>query len=306
MPRLRAAGVQTDAGVEGPARRSPVAGAWDCHVHLFGPASTYPFAKARAYTPPDARPEDLERMVSALGVERFVLVQPSPYGGDNRRLLDALRIFGEHARGVVALPTAPFGLQRLQEWHALGVRGIRINLASGGSGPGELEQALPIAADAAREVGWHVELHVAAGALSRLRFLIRHCSVPVVLDHFGRVRAGTRHERADLDVLLRLLDGGDVWIKLSASYRLADQGGAGPADVARVARALVGANPERLVWGSDWPHTGPHAGAAEPGAGILAFRRIDPATQLDLLHQFAPDTATRTRILCTNPEVIYQ
>ena len=128
--------------------------------------------------------------------------------------------------------------------------------------------------------------------------------MPVVLDHFGKVRAGTRHEPGDLDVLKRLLGSGDAWIKLSGSYRLADHG-AGLADVGRVAHALVRANPERLLWGSDWPHTGLHGREARPGAGILPFRKVDPAAQLDLLRQLVPDKGTRARILRNNPQVIY-
>lgn len=305
MSRSRGAGAATHADAEGPARRSPIVGAWDCHVHVFGPESTYPFAKARPYTPPDALPGDLERMVSALGVERFVLVQPSPYGGDNFRLLDGLRRFGERARGVVVLPPNAPDLGLLREWHTLGVRGVRINLASGDAlGPRRLQQAFGLALDAASEVGWHIELHVDGSSLSLLPSLVERSTVPFVLDHFGKVRAGTRHEPSDLDVLERLLDSGDVWVKLSGSYRLADQG-AGPADVARVAHALVRANPERLVWGSDWPHTGLHGHEARPGAGILPFRKVDPAAQLDLLRLFVPDDATRAQILRDNPQVIY-
>jgi len=115
MPPSRAAGAQVTGDVEGVARQSRIAGAWDCHVHVFGPASAYPFSAARAYTPPNALPEDLERMVSALGVERFVLVQPSPYGSDNSRLLDALRTFGSRARGVVVLPPKAPGSGLLRE-----------------------------------------------------------------------------------------------------------------------------------------------------------------------------------------------
>jgi predicted TIM-barrel fold metal-dependent hydrolase len=309
MPPSQAAGAQT--GPEGlapvgPARQSEIAGAWDCHVHVFGPASAYPFAEARAYTPPDALPDDLERMVTALRFDRFVLVQPSPYGFDNRRLLDALQTFGGRARGVVVLPPAARDLRLLRQWHALGVRGIRINLASGGAlGPERLTEAFASAVRAAAEVGWHIELHVTGAALPWLPSLVEHSPVAVVLDHFGRIRAGTRHERDDLDRLERLLEGGRTWIKLSAPYRLTDQG-ASRADIARIGRALIRANPARLVWGSDWPHTASHPGAAKPRNGILPFRNIDPAAQLGLLHELVPDTRTRRAILHDNPEMIYQ
>lgn len=280
------------------------AGAWDCHVHVFGPAAAYPFARDRTYTPPDALPGDLERMHSALGVERFVLVQPSPYGANNRRLLDALRALGARARGIVDLPsgTPDFGL--LRAWGALGVRGIRINLASGGpAGPERLGEALRHAAPTAETLGWQVELHVAGAVLALLPSLIGDVPVPVVLDHFGRARAGTRHEQTDLDLLARLLGGGRVWIKLSAPYRLLEQG-AGPADAARLAGALVRANPERLVWGSDWPHTGRRTDASHRHA-ILPFRAIAPGAELDRLRKLVPDEAVRARILCDNPKLLY-
>lgn len=185
-------------------------------------------------------------------------MQPSPYGCDNRRLLDALRTFGESAGGVVALPPDAPDLGLLREWHAPGVRGVRVNLASGGALRRKaLARVFSFAADVAREVAWHVELHVDGADLSLLPSLVDHAQVPVVLDHFGKVRAATRHEQADLEVLERLVNSGRAWIKLSASYRLADQGRGRL--MSRVSRALVRANPERLAWGSDWPHRTPRS-----------------------------------------------
>lgn len=299
--RVRALDVRTAAS-----RPQVPAGAWDCHVHVFGPACAYPFAETRAYTPPDALPGDLERMAETLGIARFVLVQPSPYGYDNRRLLDALGRFGERGRGVVALPPGAPDLGLLRDWHALGVRGIRINLASGGAqSPERLAGTFASAVRAAEEVGWHVELHVDGAALAWLPCQVEHCPVAVVLDHFGRIRAGTRQERDDLDTLERLLDGGRTWIKLSAPYRLADQG-ARPTDVARVARALVEGHAARLLWGSDWPHTGPHARTAMPAEGLVPFRSVDPAARLGLLHEVVTDARARSLILRDNPEALYR
>jgi predicted TIM-barrel fold metal-dependent hydrolase len=308
MPPSKTAGTRTSTGPEGlapvePARHSRIAGGWDCHVHVFGPAAAYPFAAARAYTPPDALPGDLERMVTALGLDRFVLVQPSPYGFDNRRLLDALEAFGERARGVVVLPSGTSDLGLLREWHAQGVRGIRINLSSSALGPERLTEAFASAARAAAKLGWHIELHVAGAALPWLPAVVEHSPVAVVLDHFGRIRAGTRHERDDLNALERLLDRGGTWIKLSAPYRLADQG-ASRADIGRIARVLIRANPARLVWGSDWPHTGPHPHIAKHA--IVPFRSIGSAAQLGLLHELVPDARTLNLILRDNPEVVYR
>ena len=302
MPTNRAAA--SDPSTAPPGLDVP-AGAWDCHVHVFGPRSAFPLDANRPYTPLDALPADLERIVATLGIARFVLVQPGPYGCDNRRLLEALSAFGDRARGVVVLPPGAPDVGLLREWHALGVRGIWINLASGGAGPERLAEAFASAVGAGAQVAWHIELHVEGAALALLPPLIEQAPVPVVLDHFGRIRAGTPHEAADLRALEGLLARGRTWIKLSAPYRLADHG-AGPADVTRVARALVNANPERLVWGSDWPHTGQHAGTARSADAILPFRAIDPHAQLDLLRELVPSDAVRARILGVNPQAIYQ
>lgn len=285
-----------------PPRRALPPGVWDCHVHVFGPTAAYPLADVRAYTPAEALPADLVRTMDTLGIGRFVLVQPSPYNDDHSRLLDALVETGERARGVAAASAAARRMEELRSWRALGVRGLRINQSSGGSA--RIGEAFGAAARSALALGWHIELHLDADVLALIEPLLRGTAIPIVLDHMGRIRAGTAHEREDLDRLKRLLDGGRTWIKLSAPYRLVEQG-ATLQDVGRIVADLVRANPERLVWGSDWPHTPPHPTEADLSGVVLPFRPVDSGELLDLIFERISDPTARARIQRENPRVLY-
>ncbi len=279
-------------------------GACDCHIHVFGPARRYPFADARSYTPLDATPDDAARMLRTLGLSRVVLVQPSPYGADNRRLLNAIAELKTAVRGIVALDgtTAAADLVAMAE---AGVRGVRVNQASSPTmgGAEAIRRVREIAVRAA-EVDWHVELHVRADVLPGLAGILETLPVAVVLDHMGNLPVASAAADPGLEALLWMLDTGRCWVKLSGAYRLPgaadDMGRAG-----RLVRTLVAHNPERLIWGSDWPHTPPHDG---PGARSLAprsFRAIDTGTLLDLLAEWVPDETPRLRILVDNPAALY-
>lgn len=273
-----------------PPRLSVPPGACDCHAHVFGPAGRYRYATERDYTPPDAPLERYRRLLATLGVERAVLVQPSVYGTDNTAVLDALAATGERFRGVAVLPpdTPERELERL---HAAGVRGVRINLVTRGGGV-PLDDLERMAARIA-PLGWHVQLFVTLGTLAdaapRLAALPR---APVV-DHMGAVPAGTSLQHPGFQALLRLAGEGRCWVKLSGAYRLSAED-VPYADVVPYAQALVAANPERMVWGSDWPHP------------ILHDKPMpDDGALVDLLADWAPDEAVRRRILVDNPAELY-
>ena len=280
------------------------AGAWDCHTHVFGPATAYPYAKGRSYTPPDALPEDAVAVMETLGIERFVLVQPSPYRADNRRLLDALDELGGRARGVVALEGSRPAADELRAWRGRGVRALRINQASGGAGARSPLEVIEEEARLAQALGWHVELHIEPQILPALASLTGRLGVDLVLDHFGKLQITDEGPPALQDELLRALDTGRVWITLSGAYRVAppEQYRRG---LARLVHTLVRANPERLIWASDWPHTPPHGKDADRSGQVQPFRPIDPASLLDLLFEWVPDPDLQARILCHNPAKLY-
>lgn len=283
---------------------TPPAGACDCHTHVFGPVERYPFAPSRAYVPMDALPGDARTMMDRLGLDRIVFVQPSPYGPDNRCMLDAMAEFGPAARGVAVIdestPDAELG--RL---HEAGVRGVRLNIATSGDDTGE-----PLGARCealARRVaghGWHLQLFIAPDALVELEPTLKTLPVPCVIDHMGLLPPAGFRDHSGFRALTRLLDTGNCWVKLSGAYRVADSD-TDFAPAAPLAQALVAARPDRLVWGSDWPHTPHHKGAPDPSDERKPYRGIDTGRLLDLLADWAPDDAVRNRILVENPARLY-
>jgi len=263
-------------------------GTCDSHFHLFGDPARYPLDPRRNYTPSPVTLEDYRGVMKACGTARAVFVQPSVYGNDNRLLLDTLREGGPAFRGV-AVPRADVGAAELATLHALGVRGIRLNLVN----PQMLgiEEALAIAARM-RDRCWHLQVHVALqapGSDALLERIAALSEVPVVVDHMGRPVPGAPVPA----VLLRLLATGRVWVKLSAPYRIGRTGKAPWPDVLPVVRSLVETNAERLVWGSDWPHSELFA---------------DPPNDADLvavLPDWLPDEALRRRVCVDNPARLY-
>lgn len=277
--------------------------ACDCHTHVFGPAERYPFDPARTYTPGDAALADLKALHAVLGLDRVVIVHPSPYGTDNRCTLDAIRSLGDTARGVAVIDDV-VDEAALRAMHEAGVRGVRVNLET--YGQTDPESALARIRAASRKVaplGWHVQVYTRLDLLTAIADDIAGLPTLLVIDHFGRSSAAAGPSQAGFDRLLRLLDGGKVYLKLSASYRVTER--ADHADVRPLARALIAANPERVVWGTDWPHPGAAAGRARRPKVIEPFRPIDDGAALNRLADWAGDEATLARILVENPARLY-
>ena len=262
-------------------------GACDCHVHVFGPPERYPFSSERKYTPPQASIDELLHLQRALGFDRVVIVQASPYGSDNRCMLDALHALGPGVRGVAVIDENT----SLIPMHGVGVRGVRVNLqTSGERDPALARRLIERAARRVAPLGWHLQVWTDAAMLAALRDYLAELPVPLVVDHFGLAKS-----TAAAAPLFSLLSRGNTWIKLSAPHRV---GG----DVDAVARAFIAERPDRLVWGTDWPHPG--MGPRTPET-IQPFDAIDDAAALDRLRRWCGDERTLQRILVDNPAELY-
>lgn len=263
-------------------------GATDCHFHIFGPESRYPYVPVRRFTPPDTPVATYEHVCRQLGIQRAVLVQPSGYGFDNSRALDAAREMTLDTRLVVVLPLdAPDS-----EWrrhHEAGARGLRmIATQPGGLGLDGLERAAARMA----ELGWHIQLLVNPEQLLEAEARLAKLACPVVIDHMAHVPATAGTQQAPFQAILRLLETGNTWVKLSAAYHLSKE----PPpyhDLLPFAQALVAARPDRLVWASDWPHI------------TMSNMKLDSTALFDLLLDWVPDAATRAQILARNPAALY-
>jgi predicted TIM-barrel fold metal-dependent hydrolase len=270
-------------------------GACDCHAHVFGPGETFPYAAERSYTPPDAPLADYLRMLDTLGFARGVLVQGSAHGRDNSAMLDALARHPERLRGV-AVADAATPRDTLRRWHGAGVRGLRFNhFFRGGrlhyGGGVTLEAARELAGTMA-ELGWHLQLWIDVKDLPDIWPTLEALPVPVVIDHMGRTDARAGTGTPGFQCLVRLVGEGRCWVKLSGAHRLSSSAPLYP-EARPFHEALVRANPERLVWGTDWPH--PRIEGEMPEAGRL----------LDLFADWTPDERTRRRILVDNPARLY-
>jgi predicted TIM-barrel fold metal-dependent hydrolase len=265
-----------------PPRLDVPAGATDCHHHVYDPAApVWPGGRAHAA----ATLADHARLMARLGLARQVLVQPSTYGFDNRLHLAALEEAGARARMVAVVPPdAP--VAELRAMAAKGVVGARANIISGV--PLSLADIAPLARRMA-EVGWHLQLFVTAATIAALAPVLRAAPCDIVLDHFAQLPPRNWEADPAWGVVLGLLESGRGWVKLSSPYSL-DQ--SQPLAVGDLARALVRAAPERLVWGTNWPH---------PNATTIP----DDAALLDALADWAPDPATRQTILVDNPARLY-
>jgi 2-pyrone-4,6-dicarboxylate lactonase len=264
-------------------------GAIDTHIHLFGPASKYPFDPGSRYISQDALPEDNIRLQDALGLSRAVVVSGGGYGRTTTHLIHVLERFPHRFRGVALLPdqmsTADF--ERLT---ALGVRGLRFVSPAHGA---HLPHLSPDMAARAHDYGWHVQFYPAPADLGEFADKLLALPNDVVLDHFAAVPAAGGIDQPAFKTLLRMLDTGKVWVKLSGPMRCA-KGDFPYAEVTPMAQALVRHAPERLVWGTDWPHVNMN-NRQMPNDGDL----------VDLLAEWAPDEAVRNRILVDNARTLY-
>lgn len=274
-------------------------------MHVFGPFDRYPLAPARSYNVPEAPLAAHERMKRDVGLERTVLVQPSGYGIDNSCMLAALRELGPRGRGV-AVVDADVDEGELSVLHEAGVRGVRLNLVSLRSRYGtDIKRLIDTFARRLAPHGWHLQIFAENAMLADLAPHLSSVPIDIVVDHMGLPEARAGLNQPGFRALCRLLDSGRVWAKLAGADRVTRHTGR-LGDAAPYIRSLVSANPERLVWGSDWPHIGFHTGTAVGHTETLPYRPLNAGELLDVLIAAVPDVRTRERILSLNPAQLYR
>lgn len=276
--------VKWSAGEEAPKLKAP-ANVCDCHHYIYD--SRYP-VDPQGVRQGDASVADYRALQKRIGTSRQVVVQPSTYGADNRVTLEALAAFGSTARAVVVV-TDNVSDAELRQMHGQGVRGIRFNFAP--AGPTKPEMIEPLSRRIS-DLGWHVEINAWAAELPEMMPILDRLLSTIVLDHLGHVPEPEGANHPLFGKIRSLIDKGNTWVKLAAPYDATKVGPPSYADSSALARAYVKAAPERLVWGSNWPHPGENP-------------KPDDALLFDLLLDWAPDEGVRNRILVENPAVLY-
>ncbi len=278
-------------------------GAVDCHLHVFDPRR-FPYSPARRYTPPPATVADVCRFHAELGVARAVLVQPSVYASDNRCMLDALKQLGNDARGIAVIDRT-FSAQQLDELAAAGVRGVRINLETGKGR--DLDEAARRLCDTAQQIegrGWAIQLWTALPVIAGLAARIMDQPHEIIIDHFGLAKVAGGVEQEGFSVLLSLMKTGKAYVKLSGPYMISQR--PDYSDITGIAQALIEAAPDRVIWGSNWPHTS--GSTRKPDAkptDIEPFRQEDDGYNLGLVKSWAPDAGRRRQLLADNPARLF-
>ena len=287
-----AEGIQVpySAGRRRPVIRIPV-NACDCHHHIYDPVR-FPYLPTDVRNQPPATVDAYRLLQKRLGLTRNVIVTPSAYGTDNCCTLDALRQMGSHARGVVVINTSISDAD-LQQMHSLGVRGVRFNIATGGSNDCDMIVSL---SERINELGWHVQFWMSANDTVKMEDFLLSLASPIVFDHRGHLPPPDGVDHPAFRVICNLIDKGKTWVKLSGLYLDTKAGDPTYTDTVKVGQAYVTYAAERMVWGTDWPHP-----------TIFSERRPwpDDAAMLDQLADQAPDEFVRNRILVDNPAVLY-
>ena len=277
-------------------------GACDCHTHMFGDPTRFPFWSGRTYTPPQTSIADWLSIHRTLHIDRGVIVQPSVYGTDNRCTLDAIRQLGVRARGVAVIGDEATDAE-LDALHRGGIRGIRLNLETFGIGdPSAASEGLRRALARLAHRPWHIQLFVRSSIVPTIESTVLSSPLPIVFDHFGGVRANAGLNDEGFQALLRTVRAGKAYVKISGAYRASVSGAPDYADVRPFARALIETNPARIIWGSDWPHPDSRR---HDVSEISPDLRIDDVAVLNQLAVWAPDPSVRQKILVENPAGLY-
>jgi 2-pyrone-4,6-dicarboxylate lactonase len=262
----------------------------DAHVHIFGPAARFPYVGDRRYTPEDTPKEDLAALHAALGIERSVLVQATCHGADNRAMLDALEWGRGRYRGVALLDGTESDAE-LQRFASLGVRGVRFNFLRHLGGAPDLD-LMRRTIDRIAPLGWHVQLHFDGSGLIEYNDLIRSIRIPLIIDHIGRTPVADGLDQPPFKALLDLQTLPNCWVKVSGADRIT-AAGSPYQDAVPFLKAVVDRAPDRVVWGSDFPHP------------MLKLPQ-DNAALVDLIPAIAPDPATQKKLMVDNPTRFYE
>lgn len=263
-------------------------GACDTHMHIY--EDRFPVAPTALLKPPPATVADYRKLQQRLGLTRTVIVQPSTYGTDNRCTLEAMAALGDNARGVAVVDTSASD-DELARLTKAGMRGIRFHMLKGGALPWDI---LDTMAARVHAFGWHVQLQLDGRELPERESVLKRLPGTLVVDHVGKFLEPVTLDHPGFRVLARLVEGGRTWVKLSAPYEVSKKGPPNFDDVGALAKALIKMAPERMVWASNWPHP-----------SVPKHEAPEDAMLLDTLLDWAPDEATRRRILVDNPAQLY-
>jgi predicted TIM-barrel fold metal-dependent hydrolase len=280
------------------------AGACDCHTHLLGDPAQFPWFAGRVYTPEPASAEEMAALHKALHVDRVVIVTPSVYGTDNAATLSGMRARGRNARGVAVIndKTTAGELDALAQ---AGIRGIRENLSTGGiNDPAVARTRFLAAVERAKARNWHVQLYTSLDVIAAIKDVVATSPVPVVFDHFGGADAALGVGQPGFADLVGLVKSGKAYVKVSGAYRASKQAPDYP-DCTPLAKALIAANPSRVVWGTDWPHTNSTTPPGRKPTDVTPLFQLDDGRILNQLAVWAPDAAVRRQILVDNPVRLY-
>ena len=283
------------------------AGACDCHTHIFGDPRRFPLTPSRGYTPERASVEEMRTLHRALHMDRVVIVQPSIYGTDNACTLDAVKQLGSRARAIAVIDVqAPAASESgLADLDRAGVRGIRLNLETSGiADPSVGSQRVRAAIDRLRGSRWHIQMNTRLSMIDAIRDQVAGAPVRFVFDHFGGAQADLGVEQPGFAELIGLVQSGRVWVKISGAYR-ASKRAPDYSDAAPLARVLIAANPQRVLWGTDWPHPDSATVPGRKNTDLAPLLQIDDGALCNQLAVWAPDMALRTRILVQNPAELY-
>ena len=277
--------------------------ACDCHTHYYGDPHKFPLSPQHVNTPEGTLPEEMSALHRALHIERVVIVTPTAYGADNSATLYGMKAHG-NARGIAVVndktPDSDFDAM-----YRAGVRGARI--ISGVSGPTDPAAVRPIyqaAMERFKNHKWMIELYTSLAVISNIKDLVQTSPVPTVFDHFGGVQASLGLEQPGFTDLLELVRSGSAYVKISGAYRSSTEAPDYP-DVAAFAKAFIQANPDRVLWGSDWPHPNSNPYPGRKPSDIMPLYPIDDGRLLNQLPIWAPDLAIRKKILVDNPARLY-
>ena len=276
--------------------------ACDCHTHIIGDPQQFPFFAGRTYTPEPASPREMASLHKALHIKRVVIVTPSVYGTDNSATLYGMKARGATARGIAVIDdkTSEHDLDTLEN---AGIRGIRLNLATAGqTDAATARQRLAAAINRIKTRNWHLQIYTGMSIVPAIKDQVFASAVPIVFDHFGGLQASLGPDQPGFADLIDLLRAGNAYVKISGAYRASTQAPDYP-DVAPFAKGLIVANPDRILWGTDWPH--PNTTPSTHPTTATPPLAIDDGRLFNQLAVWAPDPQIRQKILVENPARLY-
>jgi predicted TIM-barrel fold metal-dependent hydrolase len=280
------------------------AGATDCAVHVFGDLKRYPYWEGRTYSPEAATVADLRQFLKTLRLDRVIVVQATPYGTDNSCVMGSLRDLGGSARGVAIIDEKTTDAS-LDEMHRAGIRGIRLNIGNlGASDPAAARQRLKIGVDRTKNMKtWSVQVSATAATFEALRDELMAMTTPIVVDHFGGVMVERGVDQPGFGTIVNLVKSGKAYVKISNADSVSRQPDL--SDLAPFAKALVSANPQRVVWGTAWPHPTAGTVAGRKPTDLALHLQVDDGKAMNMLPVWVPDSAVRKMILVENAARLY-